>query len=554
MTDSTTSSDLRQSTLEIQCHSLCFGVDCFPEGAVQAIQTTRQLQGNHWEDSFSVAVLPPDDFRWDHHAEAKLSKVGDLIESGICIRSGREPGGSIEFLFHGYGWELGQATVTSIEFLRMSRKEAMYWLPLLSGLVSGVNLPGMKFNESRRPFLYAVPLKGLSVTDQVKSLTARDFGVTSGNDDKTFGPILANTELGRTTSFWEPDCPKAHGVVYAANFMEAEKLALERATFTADLIGFALRAGTSHFDTRYRSIQLAWDVEVGRSAISLEPWIFLMEEDSGKGWVRSIPLITRLTETSLEKGYERINLFANNFVHATPLGDSRIQTSERAQTKREKKLSSGIQRSLRWLSIASNEDNVTDRFMATWISLESILNSIEYPGVFDGKRVAERNLLNKKISEMSLPNQVDSPTTISEDLIKGRVLQNDWPLPRKLEMFARASGLQARPSDVQLIRKLSRLRGEIFHTGQNNPEVSKAEIRQLEYLVERLVISVSVGGYEDFEDETRHRLEWEKEEQHVGAEQAFLDGRRVTYREEGTEGVEYIIEGKIYSQRNTDIS
>ena len=449
MTDGTTNSKPRHTTREFQRHSLCFGVDCFPDGAVHAIETTKQLQGNHWEDSFSVVVLPPDDFRWDHHAEAKLSGNGDLIEGGVCIRSEQKPDGSIEFLFYGHGWELGQATVTSIEFLSMSRMEAMYWLPLLSGLVSGVNLPGMKLNESRRPFLYAVPLKGLLVTDQVKSFTAKDFGVTSGDDDKKFGPILANTELGRTTSVWEADSPKAHGVVYAANFMEAEKLALERATFTADLIGFALRAGTSHFDTRYRSTQLVWDVEVGRSAISLEPWIFLMEEDSGKGWIRSIPLITRLSETSLEKGYERINLFANNFVHATPPGAHQVQPDQEPQTRREKKLSLGIQRSLRWLSIASNEDNVTDQFMATWISLESILNAIEYPGVFDGSRVTERNLLNQKISEMSLPNQGDSPTTISEDLIRGRVLQNDWPLPRKLEMFVRASGLQSKSSDLQ---------------------------------------------------------------------------------------------------------
>ena len=304
---------------------------------------------------------------------------------------------------------------------------------------------------------------------------------------RLFGPIMANTELGRTTSVWKADIPKAHGVVYAANFMEAEKLALERATFTADLIGFALRAGTSHFDTRYTSIQLVWDVEVGRSAISLEPWIFLMEEESGKGWIRSIPLITHLSETSLEKGYERINLFASNFVHATPPGDPQIQTGQGPQTKREKKLSSGIQRSLRWLSIASNEENVTDQFMATWISLESILNAIEYPGVFNGRRVAVRNLLNQKVSEISLPSQGDSPTTISEELIKGRVLQNDWPLPRKLEMFVRASGMRSKPSDIQLIRKLSRLRGEVFHAGQNYPEVSKEEIRQLEYLVERLV-------------------------------------------------------------------
>ena len=76
----------------------------------------------------------------------------------------------------------------------------------------------------------------------------------------------------------------------------------------------------------------------------------------------------------------------------------------------------------------------------------------------------------------------------------------------------------------------------------------------MESLVERLVVSVSVGGYEDLEDETRHRLEWEKEEQPGGAEQAFLDDRRVTYRAGGTEGGEYIIEGKIYSRKNTDIS
>ena len=546
-------------TEDIDQSELCIGNDCFPHETIQKFSFEERLEGNQIVKSSSAVVFPPQETRWDYHAETAFRGPKGLKHGGVCVNAKRHPDGSIEFSFEGHAWEFDRTIIRGLETFGMSDLENAYWLPLLTGLVRGVEMPGLTLDDKLRPFLYSIPLKGVVSEGNVKSFRARNFGVTSGEEDDLFGPLLAKTKFGQTEPVWQSDVPKVWGVVLAHGFLEAEGLALERARFTADLVNFALSAGISHFETRYGAHPLDWNISVGRSVVSLEPWILLREASVVKGWIRPIPLIEKQDETDIEDGHERIALFFDRFLKASQLGGIEEQTGRRTLSKRERKLSKGIQRSLRWLGVASREENLSDQFTATWISLESILNAIDYPDVFGGDRELIGATIRQAIDSLQLPGQTDEPLMISRQMIEGRTLQNQWPPRTKLPLFSKALGIELKPGDSMLLRDLARLRNEVFHAGINDPLVSKEQLRRLRYLVERLVVAASIDGYEDIEEESQHQLQFGKIGPMGGAAPLSLNGRDVSYSlrmvqdEEGLQ-FEVAVEGKLYNDQNADLS
>ena len=540
--------------------SLCFGADCISGEAIQTLNFNERLEGNHVVKSSSATVTLPEEPRWDYHAETELQGPKDLSHRGICVKAVWEEDGSLSFSFEGTLWEFERSSVRNIEIFGMSNLEIAFWFPQLTGLVRGVEIPGLTLDEELRPFLYAVPLRGIKATGTKQSFFVRDFGITSGEYDTVFQPLLVDSNIGKTESVWSSDVPRAWGVVFAHNLLEAEGLATNRARFTADLISFGLRTGVSHFDTRYESEPLEWDIDAGRSKVTLEPWIMLLDQKNTEGWIRTIPLVDLDVPIDLETGYKRISFFAEHFLDASEAGDYIDQTNERILSDRERRLSAGVQRCLRWLGIASTEESVGDQFIATWISLESILNSIEYPGVFAEERDSVGRAIRRAISKLQLPRQSNHGLTISEEMIEGRVMQNQWPPRTKLALFAKACGVTLKPGDSELLRDLSRVRNEIFHTGSKDPLVSRENIRQLQYLVERLVIAASVYGYEDIEERCHHELQFGEIGPEGGGAPLSLDGQDVPYTfrlvrdKAGNFTEELVIEGKIYNMQNSTIS
>ena len=309
------------------------------------------LPTDHVVKSSSATVTLPEEPRWDYHAETELQAPKDLSHKGICVKAVWEEDGSLSFSFEGTLWEFERSSVRNIEIFGMSNLEIAYWFPQLTGLVRGVEIPGLTLDEKLRPFLYAVPLKGLTATGTKKSFFVRDFGITSGEYDTVFHPLLVDSNIGKTEPVWSSDVPRAWGVVFAHNLLEAEGFATNRPRFTADLISFGLRTGVSHFDTRYESEPLEWDIDAGRSRVTLEPWIMLLDQKNTQGWIRTIPLVDLDVPIDLETGYKRISFFAEHFLDASEAGDYIDQTNERILSGRERRLSAGIQRCLRWLDV-----------------------------------------------------------------------------------------------------------------------------------------------------------------------------------------------------------
>ena len=232
------------------------------------------------------------------------------------------------------------------------------------------------------------------------------------------------------------------------------------------IINLALRTGMSHFDTRYSGDLIDFDAETSLEPVSLHPWIMIRETSQLKGWVRVIPTAKLESEISLDNSLERIRFFLSKFDRASESGDVHDQLGRRQLSAREKRLSSGIKRTLRWLNIASGEDDERDRFTATWIALESILNSITYPGVFDGERSALKDEITREVRKVSLPSTSRQSLDITKDMLENRILQNNWSLPRKLPIFAESLGVNLKPDDKKLVGMLSRARNTILHGGR----------------------------------------------------------------------------------------
>ena len=93
-----------------------------------------------------------------------------------------------------------------------------------------------------------------------------------------------------------------------------------------------------------------------------------------------------------------------------------------------------------------------------------------------------------------------------------------------------------------------------------NAPVSKEHLRQLRYLVERLVVAISVYGYEDIEERSRHELQFGEIGAEGGGAPLSLNGRdvpytfRLTQDAAGNQTEELVIEGKIYNRQNSNIS
>ena len=540
--------------------SLSFGDNRLENESIRRARLEERLEGNQVVKSGSVDVCLPKDVTWDYHSTAHFQGPKNLQHKGVCVKATRQEDGTMRLTFEGTLTEFTRSTVKNIEFFGMSPLETIYWFPLLTGLVRGVEVPGLRLDKELRPFLYAVPLKGLTVTGSKKDLMFLDFGIVSGDNDDLFQPLLNNSKIGKTESVWCSDVPKARGVVIAKDLIEAEQLALERAQFTADLVNFALRSGISHFQTRFESLPLEWDVETGRASVTLEPWIVFLDQKHNKGWLRTVPLVDLESTVDLESGYERIVFFAERILDASGAGDLADQAQKRVLSDRERKLSNGVQRALRWLNIAWNEGSMDDQFIATWISLESILNSADLPKVFEGERKSVSTALKQAISDVSFPQNVNPSLNITLEMIQGRLLQNQWPLRTKLLLFADAFGIRLKPGDTKLVASLSKIRNKLFHDGRREHLVTSDELRQLQYLVERLIAAASVCGYADLEERCRYELQFGEIGPEGGAAPLTLNGRDVSYTYwlvddgRGDQIEEFVIEGKIYSRHNSDLS
>ena len=531
--------------------SLEIGGRVFPADHIQSARICFRISQFEESRSAKVTLAYSTDARWNYHSEAKLYECAEVILTGTCTEAKPDDQGNMQISLHGPFWKLERTRLGSFETFGMSRKESAYWMLKLSSPDRDPVFRGLELDTIDRPFLFSIPTRGLPEFSE-GLIVAGDTGITSRKSDNVFNSILEGAESIRKEEAWTQDCPRIFGAVIARDPVEAEHLATEKAKSLIGIINFGLTTGMSHFETRYGSEPLTYSAADGFSPISLHPWIAISEAAEPKGWVRNTLPATLEPNKDSATSLQRIELFISKFSNAGQPGDIFDQTGQRQFPDREEKLLTRTKRALYWLNLANDGGDVRDRFAAIWTSLEAILNSINYPGVFDGERTTAKREIRKGIKQIPLPDKTHNLLSITTDMLLNRVLQNDWSLNRKLPIFANAFGITLWKGDVELVRDLARVRGTAFHEGDNDPDISHEQVAQLKHLVERLIAGTSVGGYKDLEDRP-HRFEIGQIGPEGGGTPLSIDGKDVAYEihmfrdSRGEPVVEWIAEGKIYT-------
>ena len=533
------------------------GSESFAEGQIESAQIHTHEDDHSEFRSASVTLNPPFEARWDYHAVVRIYEDDDLIFTGICSEAKLGEEGRLHIKLWGPFWHLERTTLRSLGTFGMSNKEKFYWVAKLTNPEMDPVVKGLELDDTLRPFMFAIPLKNLKSSGNGLFLTT-DTGIASHEYENVFKPILAQFEEVEGEPAWSYENPQIFGVVLAENLLQADYAARERAELVVGIINLALRTGMSHFETRYGGEPIPFDAETSLSPVALHPWIIIRETSHIKGWIRKIPTAKLESENSLDDSLDRIKVFLSKFNRTSEAGDVHDRLGRRELSARERRLLLGTNRALRWLNTASNEEDMRDRFAATWIALEAILNSITYPGVFDGERATLREEIRSEVKKINLPNTAQGSLTITTDMLEGRILQNDWSLSRKLLIFAESLGIKLKPNDRKLVGKLSRARNTILHEGDGSPDLSQGQVNQLRYLVERLIGGVSVGGYEDIEDDN-HQFHIGTIGPEGGGAPISIDGRddvpyefRATRDDQGQLVGEWVAEGKIYSDKNIE--
>ena len=551
----------KTTTRELLNPRLEIGGETFSGTSLDSAQVHLHEEKSSGFISASVTLNPPVKARWDYHAESRLCEDSELQFVGNCSRATHQKDGALQLTLSGPAWYFDRTILQYISFLGMAHQECVYWLEKFTSTITGTIgsiVEGLELNTTLRPFMYAVPLKNLKSSGKGLVLTT-DTGIDPREYENILKPILTQTKEIKEETVWTDDTPKIFGTVFADNLLQADHIARGRAEFMVGIINLALRTGMSHFETRYSDELLEFDAVTSLEPVSLHPWIIIRETSHEKGWIRKIPTARLESEISLDDSLDRIRYFMSKLFRASESGDVHDQQGRRQLSAREQRLSSGIKRALRWLNIASREDDEGDRFTATWIALESILNSITYPGVFDGRRATLKVDIRRELRKISLPSTARQSLAISTNMLENRILQNSWSLPRKLTIFAESLGINLKPDDEKLVGMLSRARSSILHGGDDSPSLPKQQVDRLSYLVERLAVGASIGGYEDLEDGI-HEFRIGTIAPEGGDAPISIDGtedvpyeRRNFKDDAGQLKMEWIAEGKIYSDKNMKI-
>ena len=351
-----------------------------------------------------------------------------------------------------------------------------------------------------------------------------------------------------------------YGAVVANTPVEAEAHALRRAHFAADLITFALQSGASHFDTNRRSTPLNWDAIESIRPVSTKPWLVLFEEKTLKGWVRPVPSTYTERPARLKATRQRLQIFLGYFRRVAESGDIADQIQPKARSAREDRIARAVQTAVHWLAEAARRPDDEYRLIPVWTALEAVLNAIKYPPIFAGKHEDIKKTILKTIDEID-DNGADAASARElKDMLKGRLCDNNRPIPRRLEPFAKEFGITLQEGDSDTVKSLAGIRNQMIHKGDTHAEDLRCQIAQLKYLVERLVMAASVCGIHASKGASPHRIRVVGVEPGTtGAAKIYIDGKEVSYTltfrrlSDGTDAMTIVSDGLIYDESNSVI-
>ena len=473
--------------------------------------------------------------RWSYHQTLEIYRGDRCLDRGRCVGASWLDLKKLKIHWRDFSWDLDHVMLRRCVTLNMKGAEQAYWLVRLMHDGENPNVLEYVPENTPRPFRYAVPLTGLSNDDSDRLIGHSDFGVTSSDAGDPTNRLIEQLTKNVDDDSWAADVPKVFGVVMARSPLEAEDHALRRARFAADLLTFAMQAGASHFDTMHDTQHLNWSAPDAVATVSTRPWLLLVEAATLKGWVRSVPLTFVDKRARLKETRERVRVFFQNFRRVAEFGDVAEQLQDKAPSARENRIARAVQTAVHWLSEAARMSEDNYRLLPIWTALEAVLSAIEYPPVFDRRRGQMKKRLLATIDGLEDAGMKTEEVEDLKNLLKSRLSNNAWPIRTQLELFANAFGIQLHVGDTKVVKRLSRVRGKAVHTGDADKEGLGCEIRQLKYLVERLIMAASVCAVRATASDGRHKVRIVGVEPGAtGAATIYIDDKEVSYVLSGT--------------------
>ena len=187
-------------------------------------------------------------------------------------------------------------------------------------------------------------------------------------------------------------------------------------------------------------------------------------------------------------------IFLRHFQRVATSGDAIEHLEFSARSVRENRIAKAVQTAVHWLAEAARTLEDEFRLLPVWTALEAVLCAIEYPPIFDKRYVHIKKALRTAIDDIYDDEDKTDKAGIVRDLLKGRLLNNTWPIPTRLELFAKTFGVTLHEGDTEVVKRLGRIRGQVVHTGGQRADGLGCEIAQLKYVVERMIMAASVCG------------------------------------------------------------
>ena len=533
----------------------------FGTGVVKTIMYMEEEIQSTWTRRADATLVPDPNERWSYHQTLEIYRGNHCIDRGVCIRATWDKEKSLALRWTDFSWELDLVKIRYCATLNMKGAEQAYWMIRLMHSGKNPHVLGYVPDTAQRVFRYAVPLVGMSNNDAGQLIGHSDFGITSSDGADPVNKLIEKLTKDVDKESWAVDVPKIYGTVVAHTLLEAEAHALRRARFAADLITFALQAGASHFDTAHDSERLDWNAAESMTTVSTRPWLLLYEDKTLKGWVRSVPLTFADKKAELRTAQVRLRTFFRHFKEVAKSGDVVEQLRSSAQSVRENRIAKAVQTAVHWLAEAARTPEDEYRLLPVWTALEAMLCAMEYPPIFDEHRVNIKKVLLAAIDAVGADENETDKAGVLTNLLKGRLLDNAWPIRTRLELFAKAFAVTLRDGDTEVVRRLSRMRGQAVHTGSDRSDGLGCEIAQLKYLVERMIMAASVCGVRTSTGDKKHLVKIVGiEPGNTGAATIYIDGEEVPYtlsvkrRSDGSEEMVILSDGRIYDESNSVIT
>jgi len=139
-----------------------------------------------------------------------------------------------------------------------------------------------------------------------------------------------------------------------------------------------------------------------------------------------------------------------------------------------------------WYASGRIEDDLRNMLLTLWFGFEQLLASETYTNLFEKKENrAIRDQLTKAIRNIEIPEGA----SIDRSFLLDRINRGDPSLQAKLEEFADRFSAPLSETEIRIVRKFRRIRGELVHGKGSQPQPPKEiEFRQFEFVFEKMMV------------------------------------------------------------------